>query len=334
MHSHIDTLVYALDKIHELFVIKLSYRYVMVCGDGEMVELLYKIKSDYSVKIEWLHMLGSWHLIKDYLHVFLKEYQNTVLRSLLSKMMTLGNVDSIIGCKVWWKSHNYAIWMLSAIIREFVEKFIQSSPPDCHQTIKALTEQCEKTVDCIRNEKLSQECIDNFLTELKSMRTIFKKLSNHLRDFEKNGCANDDQFALFFDIIEDFLPYSIYIAIRSSNWELRISALKIMAPRFMRSGAVTSKWLVLRYLADIKSYPSKIIERMGSGGWVSALQDGKGVTLARDKFHERTASNDIQLILPKRLTEKNMQVSCQYVTYGASAKRNLILSRKRGKRIY
>ena len=240
-------------------------------------------------------------------------------------MMTLSNVDSIIVCKVWWKNHNYAVYMLSTLIREFVEKFIQSSPPDCHQTIKALTEQCEKTVDCIRNEKLSQECIDNFLTELKSMRTIFKKLSNHLSDFEKNVCANDDLFALFFDITEDFLPYySTYITIRLSNWEVRISALKMMASRFMRSGAVTYKWLVLRHLADIKSYPSKMIKQMRSGGWVSALQDGKGVTLARDEFHERKANKNIQLILPKMLTEKNMQVLCQYVTYGASARRNLI----------
>ena len=92
--------------------------------------------------------------------------------------------------------------MLRTIIREFFEKFIQSSPPDCHQTMKALTEQCEKTVDCIRKKKLSEECIDNFLTELKSMRTIFKKLSNHLSDFEKNGCASDDQLALFFDIVK------------------------------------------------------------------------------------------------------------------------------------
>ena len=98
----------------------------------------------------------------------------------------------------------------------------------------------------------------------------------------------------------------------------------MMAPRLIRSGAVTYKWLVLRHLADIKSCPSKMIERMRTGGWVSALQDGKGVTLGCDKFHERTASKDIQLILPKRLTEKNTQVLCQYVTYGASARRNLI----------
>ena len=68
----IDMLTHALDKIHELFVIKVNYQYVMVFRDRKMVELFSKIKSDYGVAMEWLHMLGSWHLIKDYLHVFLK----------------------------------------------------------------------------------------------------------------------------------------------------------------------------------------------------------------------------------------------------------------------
>ena len=80
-----------------------------------------------------------------------------------------------------------------------------------------------------------------------------------------------------------------------------------------------------------------MIEWMRSGGWVSALRDGKGVTPARDEFHERMTSKDIQLNLPKRFTEKNMQVLCQYVTYGASARRNLIhqfFPRERVKRIY
>ena len=72
---------------------------------------------------------------------------------------------------------------------------------------------------------------------------------------------------------------------------------------------------------------------------MSALQDGKGVTLAHDEFHERKANKNIQLILPKMLTEKSMQVLCQYVTYGASARRNLIhqffpVKEEKGKRIY
>ena len=57
---------------------------------------------------------------------------------------------------------------------------------------------------------------------------------------------------------------------------------------------------------------------------MSALKDGKGVTLARDEFHERTASKDIQIIMPKQQTERNMQVLTQYVTYGATSRKNLL----------
>ena len=46
----------------------------MVCGVGKTVELLYKIKSDYGVKMEWLHiMLGS-------LYVFLKSTKITFFK--------------------------------------------------------------------------------------------------------------------------------------------------------------------------------------------------------------------------------------------------------------
>ena len=98
-------------------------------------------------------------------------------------MMTLGNVDSIIECKVWLKSRSFVVWMLSAIIREFVEKFIQYSPLDCHQTIKGLTEQCEKIVDCISQvNKLSQEVKSR--SYVKKALTIFEP---NLRECEPSS---------------------------------------------------------------------------------------------------------------------------------------------------
>ena len=55
------------------------------------------------------------------------------------------------------------------------------------------------------------------------------------------------------------------------------------------------------------SYPKTVIKRLVLGAWVSTLKDGKGVSLARDEFHERTASKYIQMVI---LT--------QYATYGAT----------------
>ena len=155
------------------FVIKFSYRYVMVCSVGKTVEFFYKIKSDYGGE----NGIAAYNVRK------LICISEKVPKSLFSKMMTLGNVDSIIGCKVWLKSHSYVVWMLSAIIREFVEKFIQYSPLDCHQTIKGLTEQCEKTVDCISQvNKLSQEVKSR--SYVKNALTIFEP---NLRECEPSS---------------------------------------------------------------------------------------------------------------------------------------------------
>ena len=155
------------------FVIKFSYRYVMVCSVGKTVEFFYKIKSDYGGE----NGIAAYNVRK------LICISEKVPKSLFSKMMTLGNVDSIIGCKVWLKSHSYVVWMLSAIIREFVEKFTQYSPLDCHQTIKGLTEQCEKTVDCISQvNKLSQEVKSR--SYVKNALTIFEP---NLRECEPSS---------------------------------------------------------------------------------------------------------------------------------------------------
>ena len=155
------------------FVIKFSYRYVMVCSVGKTVEFFYKIKSDYGGE----NGIAAYNVRK------LICISEKVPKSLFSKMMTLGNVDSIIGCKVWLKSHSYVVWMLSTIIREFVEKFIQYSPLDCHQTIKGLTEQCEKTVDCISQvNKLSQEVKSR--SYVKNALTIFEP---NLRECEPSS---------------------------------------------------------------------------------------------------------------------------------------------------
>ena len=71
--DNIDTIQYALTLIKELFIDKLGYKYVVVCGDGKTVNILYTIEDEYGTEMAWLLvMLGSWHLIKDSLGVFLK----------------------------------------------------------------------------------------------------------------------------------------------------------------------------------------------------------------------------------------------------------------------
>ena len=67
----------------------------MVCGNGKMVELLYWTKNKRGSEMKWmLVMLETWHLLKDYLHIFLKKYEHVVVRHLFSKFLSKSNIDS------------------------------------------------------------------------------------------------------------------------------------------------------------------------------------------------------------------------------------------------
>ena len=175
-------------------------------------------------------------------------------------------------------------------------------------------------------EKLDKKDIENFSTTSDDILETMKAVSEDILRFTKDGSSNDDQFALFTTAIDDFSAYiAMYVAIRTSDWHLRIAAIKMMAQRFVRSGAMLYKWLSTRHLADLATtYPEEVLRQMRCGGWVSALKDGRGVTLARDEYHERTASHEIKCVMPQQLTKQNMEVITQYSTYGARVRNNFL----------
>ena len=64
------------------------------------------------------------------------------------------------------------------------------------------------------------------LHEHKELTKLFGQVKDDYSEFNKSGYISDDQFALFSNVLEDFQAYyAMYIAIRSSDWVLRNSAL-------------------------------------------------------------------------------------------------------------
>lgn len=90
--------------------------------------------------------------IKKSLHMFVKKYENVIVRPLLSKAPTKGNIDQIIACSKWWKSHNYSVWMVSSLIRENVKQFTEKCK-GATIVLGHLLEQTEKTVFCLQAEE-------------------------------------------------------------------------------------------------------------------------------------------------------------------------------------
>ena len=150
-----ETVLYEIGKIKELFIDTLKYKYVMVCGNEKTVELLYRMKNEYGSEMKWmLVMLGTWHLLKDYFHIFLKKYEHVVVRHLFTKTKT--NVDSLINSMKWWKSYNYIIWLISAVLRENVSQFLSHLGVDVSH---ALFKKAEVVVDALRRYSTNQDSL-------------------------------------------------------------------------------------------------------------------------------------------------------------------------------
>ena len=136
----------------------------MVCSNGKMVELLYWTKNKCGSEMKWmLVMLGTWHLLKNYLHIFLKKYEHVVVRHLFSKFITKSNVDSLINCTKWWRSHNYTICLIYAALRENVVQFLSHLGADVSHD---LFKKAEVVVDALRRNSINQDFIKEFISDL------------------------------------------------------------------------------------------------------------------------------------------------------------------------
>ena len=140
---------------------------------SKSLKLLYQIKNKYGSEMEWmLVMWGTWHLLKDYLHIFLKKYEHVVVRHVFSKFLTKSKVDSLINCTKWWKNHSYTIYLISAVLRENVAQFLNHLRANVSHD---LLTKAEVVVDALRRDSIDQDSFKEFISNLVELRSKFDK---------------------------------------------------------------------------------------------------------------------------------------------------------------
>ena len=108
-------------------------------------------------------MLETWHLLKDYLHIFLEKYEHVVVRHHFSKFLTKSKEHSLINCTKWWKSHNYTTWLISAVLRENVAQFLSHLGADVSHDLFKKT---EVAVHTLRRNSINQDSTKEFISDL------------------------------------------------------------------------------------------------------------------------------------------------------------------------
>ena len=82
----------------------------------------------------------------------------------------------------------------------------------------------------------------------------------------------------------------LHLAIRCHHWELRNSALKLMAPLFMAYDRTTYQRLIPYNLADLQKFPTIQLK----SAFAASINGGKGHAIALDETHEMCITKDLK----------------------------------------
>lgn len=111
----------------------------------------------------------------------------------------------------------------------------------------------------------------------------------------------DDTWKFWFNFVfsDCFCYVSLFLAIRTSNWDLRVSNLKCMAPLFSAYNRPWYRKLIPQHLADIYQYPKDIINSFEKGAFTVKLKKGCGHAVALDEAHAMCINRDIKMAVAR-----------------------------------
>jgi hypothetical protein len=98
----------------------------------------------------------------------------------------------------------------------------------------------------------------------------------------------DDTWRFWVNFIShEYTNYSgLWLAMRSGNWQLRMTSIKWLAPLFYIFDRQNYRELILHHLAAIAAYPRSVIRHFEQGGFVVSLSGTKYRSVALDEAHE------------------------------------------------
>eukprot|EP00117_Sycon_ciliatum_P041621 scpid79628/ scgid4628/ len=254
-----ETIKLVLDQLYVTYGIGKQLQWILVVGDGKTYDLLLKLQNEYGSELAWLVPFPG-----DW-HT-LKAIQPCLLK-----------VYWDAGLKSMAKAMGYKGEGLTSL------------------------ERCSNFRKCHEFLLLTHEAIGREIQTAYAMANGNTK-SGTFQEVKEFAESQDDDLWLFWRnfYYRDAPSYiSLWVAIRTGNWDMRIMALKLVAPMFHSLDRTNYLRLVPQHLAHLASMPSTILEPLRRGGFSVSLTGSYFNSVAFDEAHEMCINRDMKMAMVK-----------------------------------
>jgi hypothetical protein len=289
------TIFNLLQTLHEKYIVEKCQEILVVEGDAKIYEILQSLKYEYGDELKWVFPYpGDWHLLKNYQIPLMKAYFDGGLKS-LAKLVGYP-VASIQACSQFARTHQFILEVWEAMYQAMVSAFITSQT--CTVTDMP-TLLCHAFDNLSERDDTFSVAFNKMLLQLSDITTAtyaeFKKFVALM--------ANDDDIWRYWIqfVFEDALPYvSLFLALRSGDWDLRIASLKQMVPLFTIFDHKTCQKVITLHLTDLlQSTSSKLIGMFKQGAFVVNIKGRPLHSVAIDEAHEMLINKSCKTAIVK-----------------------------------
>ena len=176
--------------------------------------------------------------------------------------------------------------MWEALYREILHTYIcQGNPRELISNVKCLLE------SGIQESQSPQQLMERITTMIQELDSF-----DEFMTFAHKMAGLDDIWKLWIDFVfvNCHSYIGLYLAIRGSDWKLRVCSLKQMAPLFAAFDRDTYERIIPNHLADIKQYPPVILKCLEKGGFTVAITNKQWHSVAFVEAYEMCINKDLK----------------------------------------
>lgn len=261
-----ETLLDIINNLYVEFIVPKQKEYILL-GDQATYERIQSIKTEYCTDLSWLIPFpGDWHFLKNDQKVLLKVYFDAGLSDLARAS---GYKPTAVGSN-FDRIHHFLLETWEPIYRHFLNSFLLKHAPFDFTTyvsdwIKSFPA-AEKQESSLRNlnELLGEvatkypDLCDKFFAEVKTQSDLHETT----------------KFWWQF-VFEDCFAYvALHLAMRDGlmgQWDLRVAAIKCMAPLFTAFDKTNYQKLIPQHLLDMLTIPKEDLSCLQQGGFTVSI---------------------------------------------------------------